>query len=62
VLIAACILTSIPGSEAEYAPGKLTPAGVAEPEPETVIWSAIPVRKRIDDTNLSFKAFLTAQQ
>jgi hypothetical protein len=56
VLIAACILMSIPGSEAEYAPGKLTPAGVAEPEPETVIWSAIPVRrKKLDNTRLSFE-------
>jgi hypothetical protein len=26
----------MPGSEAEYAPGKVTPARVAEPEPEIV--------------------------
>jgi hypothetical protein len=39
VVIVAWIFIRMPGSEAEYAPGKLTPAGAAEPEPETVSWS-----------------------
>ena len=31
--------TLMPGSVAEYAPGRRTVAGVAEPPPETEIWS-----------------------